>query len=197
MYRSLSLAALLTCAASAMQPCPTLAQAPPDQPVTRVQSPPAPPAQDQPQAGCQFFTAPVTVDGGGQQQAVGKTCQQPDGSLQVTLQAPGLPLQTYTMPPPQSVAPDQQQPQPQTTYAYPYPYPYPPAYAYAAPYYWSDPWAFGGFPFFAGGSIFFVRDRFFFRDRFGHMHAGFVPGDRFRGGGFHGGGFHGGGGGHR
>ena len=83
--------------------------------LTRVQSPPAPPAQDQPQAGCQFFTAPVTVDGGGQQQAVGKTCQQPDGSLQVTLQAPGLPLQTYTMPPPQSVAPDQQQPQPQTT----------------------------------------------------------------------------------
>ena len=47
---------------------------------------------------CRDFTAPVTVEGQ-QQQAVGQSCQQPDGSWQVTVNTPGLPQQVYTLPP--------------------------------------------------------------------------------------------------
>ncbi|MGO8918393.1 MAG: hypothetical protein ACLQJR_21040 [Stellaceae bacterium] len=131
--------------------------------------------------------------------AVGKTCQQPDGSLQITLETPGLPPQIYTLPPPQAEdaqqSPSQPSP-PQAIYAYPYASPYPYPYPYPAPYYWSDPWAYGGFPFFAGGSFVFVGDRFFFRDRFGRFHG--FDHDGFRDHGAPGGGFHGGArGGHR
>jgi len=140
MRRSLSLAVILVCAASGTHPYPSMAQTPPDQAPAQLQAQPAqPPAtQDQPQPTCRSFTAPVTVGRGKQQQAVGKTCQQPDGSLQITLEAPGLPPQVYTMqpppqsqdsqPPPQPTQPQPSQPQPsqsQATYAYPYAYPYP------------------------------------------------------------------------
>jgi hypothetical protein len=196
MRMRLGLAALLGCAAGVMPTGPSFAQAPP------LQGQPLPPPAQNLQA-CRSFTAPVTVGGGATQLAVGKTCQQPDGSLQITLETPGLPPQTYTMPPPpaeDAQALPSQPPPPSSTATYPAPYPYPYPYPYPAPYYWSDPWAFGGFPFFAGGAFVFVGDRFFFRDRFGHFHDGFrgrFPAG-FAGAGFSGrvapgGGFHGGG----
>ena len=77
---------------------------------------------------CRDFTAPVTVEGQ-QQQAVGQTCQQPDGSWQVTLNTPGLPQQVYTLPP-------------EAINAYPYPEP---VYAW-------NPWFYG--PLFVGGPVF-------------------------------------------
>jgi hypothetical protein len=180
MRMRLGLAALLACTAGVMPTGPSLAQAPPLE-------------------ACRSFTAPVTVGGGATQLAVGKTCQQPDGSFQISLETPGLPAQIYTMPPPpaadaQALPAQPPAPPPPSIATYPAPYPYP--YPYPAPYYWSDPWAFGGFPFFAGGSFVFVGDRFFFRDRFGRFHDGFrggFPAHVGAGGGFHGGGFHGGG----
>jgi hypothetical protein len=170
-------------AAYLVTPWPGSAQTPPSQPPGYIQSPSAPGGEDQSQPSCRRFTAPVAVGGGRQQQAVGTTCLEPDGSLQVTLETPGLPRQVYTMPPP----PPQQAPPPAAAPA-PYAYPYP--YAYPAPYYWSDPWVFGGFPFFAGGSFFFVHNHFFFDHRFDRFHRGFH--DHGFHAGFHGG-FHGGG----
>ena len=245
MRRPLSLAAVLVCEACLAQSFPSLAQAPPDETPSQVQLPSTQPgatretaqSQPQPDAACRTFTAPVTVGGGKRQQAVGKTCQQPDGSLRITLEAPGLPTQVYTMPPPQEAQlppsqpsqsqPPQQQPLPQApppsqgTYVYPYAYPYAYFYPPPPPVIWSNPWAFGGFPFFAGGSVFFVHDHFFFRNRFFFDHPFFARDrfflnhpfffrdrvffanrfDRFHGGffhggfdgRFHGGGFHGGG----
>src|SRR5262245_22260856 len=78
---------------------------------------------------CREFTTLVMVEGQ-QRQAVGQTCQQPDGSWQVTLNTPGLPQQVYTLPP-QAIQ----------QYAYPDPY-----------YYRWDPWFYG--PPFVGGQVF-------------------------------------------
>lgn len=80
---------------------------------------------------CRDFTVPVTVEGQ-QQQAVGQTCQQPDGSWQVTMNTPGMPQQVYTLPP-------------QAINAYPYP----------DSDYWWDPGFYG--PPFVGGPVFLVH----------------------------------------
>ncbi len=77
---------------------------------------------------CREFTVQVTVEGQ-RRQAVGQTCQQPDGSWQVTLNTPGLPQQVYALPP-------------QAINAYPYP----------ESAYWWDPWFYG--PLFVGGPVF-------------------------------------------
>jgi surface antigen len=114
---------------------------------------------------CREFTAPVMVEGQ-QQQAVGQTCQQPDGSWQVTLNTPGLPQQVYTLPP-------------QAIYAYPDP----------ESAYWWDPWFYG--PLFVGGPVFLAhgfRHHHDFRHngashhggshKGGHRHGGFRGGRR-------------------
>jgi hypothetical protein len=85
---------------------------------------------------CRDFTTQVAVEGQTLQGA-GQTCLQPDGSWRVTLNTPGLPEQTYTLPP-QGV--------------YPYPYPYP--YTYTDPSYWADPWFYG--PLFVGNRVVLV-----------------------------------------
>ena len=54
---------------------------------------------DETQPVCHDFTAPVTA-GGRPEQATGQACEQPDGSWQVGQNTPGLPAQTYTLPPP-------------------------------------------------------------------------------------------------
>ena len=82
---------------------------------------------------CRDFTAQVAVEGQ-TRQGVGQTCLQPDGSWRVTLNTPGLPEQTYTLPP-----------QPIYPYAYPY----------ADPSYWADPWFYG--PLFVGSRVFVTR----------------------------------------
>jgi len=82
---------------------------------------------------CRDFTTQVAVEGQ-MRQGVGQTCLQPDGSWRVTLNTPGLPEQTYTLPP-------------QGTYPYPY--------AYADPSYWADPWFYG--PVFVSNRVFLVR----------------------------------------
>jgi hypothetical protein len=79
---------------------------------------------------CREFTAPVTVEGR-QQQAVGQSCQQPDGSWQVTVNTPGLPQQVYTLPPEAIDA-------------------YPPE-----PYYAWNPWFYG--PLFVGRPVFLTN----------------------------------------
>src|SRR5882757_11008755 len=114
---------------------------------------------------CREFTAQVTVEGQ-QRQAVGETCQQPDGSWQVTLNTPGLPQQVYTLPP-------------QAIYLYPYP----------EPSYWWDPWFYG--PLFAGGPVFLAHGFHRHHDlrhngashhggshKGGHRHGGFRGGRR-------------------
>jgi hypothetical protein len=229
MRNPLNLAVLLLCGAYLTHPYPSFAQTAPDQPTSLTQYPStqSESSQADPQVPCQDFTAPVTLGGGKQVQAVGRTCQQPDGSLQVTLKTPGLPTQVYTMQAPQASQmlpemseqqPLQQAPPSQATYVYPFASPYAYFYPPPPPVFWSNPWVFGGFPFFAGGSVFFVHDhfrrrfdhRFFFtnhvifkdhfHDRF--FHHGF-DGRRFHQGGFHGGvshmsgGFGAGGGSHR
>ncbi len=201
MRKPLIAAVALLCGASLTQPLTSFAQTQPDQPPAQSGSPPSTQpegAQGDPKLPCQSFTAPVTIGGGKQVQATGRSCQQADGSLQITLNAPGLPMQVYTMRPlqeplPSPPAASQQQPLPQAPappatydYAAPYPYAYvypPPALYPPPPPLWSNPWAFGGFPFFAGRPIFFVHDHFFFRNRFRHpfFFAGrVVIVDRFR-----------------
>jgi hypothetical protein len=108
---------------------------------------------------CHDFTAPVTVEGQ-QQQAVGQTCQQPDGSWQVTLNTPGLPQQVYTLPP-------------QAISLYPYP----------EPAYWWDPWFYG--PLFVGSPVFLARGHHHHvfhhnggSHKGGHRHGGFRGGRR-------------------
>ena len=107
---------------------------------------------------CRDFTSQVTV-GGQPQQAVGRACQQPDGSWQVTLNTPGLPQQVYTLPP-QAMS----------------------LYGYADPYYW-EPWFYGG-PYFVGGPVFVARGFHHFHHGGGFHH--FHHGGGFHGG-FHGG----------
>ena len=97
---------------------------------------------------CREFTAQVTVEGQ-PRQAAGQTCQQPDGSWQVTVNTPGLPQQVYTLPP-QAIQ----------------------LYAYPEPYFWWDPWFYG--PLFGGGPVFLVK-RFHhhhFRHNGGSHHGG-------------------------
>lgn len=81
---------------------------------------------------CHEFTAQVTVEGQARQ-AVGLTCQQPDGGWQVTLNTPGLPQQVYTLPP-EAIQ----------------------LYAYPGPFYWWDPWFYGP-TFFVGSPVFLAR----------------------------------------
>src|SRR5882757_4351495 len=113
--------------------------------------------QSEPQ-NCRSFAAQVTV-GGQPQQAVGRACQQADGSWEVKQNTPGLPQQIYTLPP-------------QAIYLYPYP----------EPYYWWDPWFYGA-PSFVGGSVFFVHGFHRFHDHDGFHHGGFrhggIPARRF------------------
>src|SRR5882757_5312901 len=104
---------------------------------------------------CREFTAQVTVEGQ-QRQAVGETCQQPDGSWQVTLNTPGLPQQVYTLPP-------------QAIYLYPYP----------EPYYWWDPWFYG--PSLFVGSPVFLAHGFHHHHDF-HHNGGFHNGGSHHGG---------------
>jgi surface antigen len=156
MRRSTHLALALACVATLIKPGSSAAAIEPAQY-----------QPNQPNADCREFTMPVVINGR-QEQATGRACRQPDGSWQVTQQAPGAPEMVYTLPP-------------QAIYPSPYPYPY----------YWMEPWAFAP-PFFVGGSILFAdgfhrfHHRGFIRDR-GHR-------EEFHGGmhgGFHGG-FHGG-----
>ena len=101
---------------------------------------------------CREFTVQVTVEGQ-PRQAVGQTCQQPDGSWQVTLNTPGLPQQVYTLPP-------------QAINAYPYAEPAP----YLEPAYWWDP----GFyePWFVGRPVFLAHG---FHHHHGFHHNGGSP----------------------
>src|SRR5882757_11505296 len=87
--------------------------------------------QSEPQ-NCRSFAAQVTV-GGQPQQAVGRACQQADGSWEVKQNTPGLPQQIYTLPP-------------QAIYLYPYP----------EPYYWWDPWFYGPL-LFVGSPVFLAH----------------------------------------
>jgi hypothetical protein len=96
----------------------------------------------------------VTVEGQ-PRQAVGQTCQQLDGSWQVTLNTPGLPQQVYTLPP-QAIS----------------------LYSYPEQYYW-DP-LFYGPPIFVGYPVFLAR-RFHglhFHHQGGFHHGGFRGGRR-------------------
>jgi hypothetical protein len=98
---------------------------------------------------CREFTAQVTVEGQ-PRQAAGQTCQQPDGSWQVTVNTPGLPQQVYTLPP-QAIQ----------------------LYAYPEPYFWWDPWFYG--PLFGGGPVFLANrfHRHHFHHNGGSHHGGF------------------------
>jgi hypothetical protein len=114
---------------------------------------------------CREFTAQVTVEGQSRQ-AVGQTCQQPDGSWQVTLNTPGLPQQVYTLPP-------------QAIYLYPYP----------EPYYWWDPWFYGPL-LFVGSPVFLAHG--FHRHHDFHHNGGSHNGGSHNGGSHNGGSHHGG-----
>ena len=108
---------------------------------------------------CREFTVQVAVEGE-PRQGVGQTCQQPDGSWQVTLNTPGLPQQVYTLPP-QAIYLD-------------------------SSYYWWDPWFYG--PLFVGGPVFSARG--FHRFHHHHVHhsgASHRGGAKSHHGGFHGG----------
>lgn len=59
---------------------------------------------DQTQPVCHGFTMPVKA-GGRPEQASGQACEQPDGSWQVAQNTPGLPAQTYALPPAGQPAP--------------------------------------------------------------------------------------------
>ena len=110
---------------------------------------------------CREFTVPVTVEGQ-QRQADGQTCQQPDGSWQVTLNTPGLPEQVYTLPP-EAIS----------------------LYHYPEPFYWWDPWFYGP-PSFVGRPVFLAHGF----HRFHHYGASHKGGSHK--GGSHKGGFRGG-----
>jgi len=89
--RSISiLAVILACTACQSQPNPMQVATAPGE---------AQLAPDEPKLDCRDFTAPVTV-GGRPEQASTRECQQPDGSWRVVQNTPGLPTQTYAVPPP-------------------------------------------------------------------------------------------------
>ena len=108
---------------------------------------------------CHEFTAQVTVEGQARQ-AVGLTCQQPDGGRQVTLNTPGLPQQVYTLPPEVIQL-----------------------YAYPGPFYWWGPWFYG--PLFVGGPVILTNGHRFHRHDF--HHNGGSPNGGSHHGGSHGG----------
>jgi hypothetical protein len=121
--RWISAAAMVVMCAACQQPGPTIA--------TMTDQPPAGeagPAQPPPPPPCNSVTVPVSVNGQ-QLRAVVESCQQPDGSWQITQNTPGLPPQVYVVPPP------------------PAEYPYPTSDYYADPFgypYWAaNPWSFG------------------------------------------------------
>jgi hypothetical protein len=123
------------------------------------------------QPACRDYSVPVTFDGKSVQ-AMGHACLQPDGSWLVTQETPGLPTQTYIIPPPAYPPP---YPMPGYPYGYPYDYPYR---------YWAyDPWFYRP-PFWFGGSLFvgnfhhFRHDRDHDRDH--HEHHGHHDGESRR-----------------
>jgi hypothetical protein len=73
---------VLACAACQSAPGPQMAQLP-----------------DELQPVCHDFTATVKA-GGRPEQASGQACEQPDGGWQVAQNTPGLPAQSYALPPP-------------------------------------------------------------------------------------------------
>jgi surface antigen len=77
-----TLGVVLACAACQSAPGPQVAQLP-----------------NETQPACHDFTMPVKT-GGRPEQATGQACEQPDGSWQVAQNTPGLPPQTYILPPP-------------------------------------------------------------------------------------------------
>lgn len=121
-------------------------------------APPYPPPGQAAAPSCREFTATVMI-AGQPQPAYGQACQRPDGSWQVTENAPGQPPQVYVLPP-------------SAIYANPYP----------APYYWAGDVAVG-LPFLVAGSIVFADAFHHFHGPAGH-HRGPPPGrfhDGFRG----------------
>jgi hypothetical protein len=76
------IAVVLACAACQSAPGPQMAQLP-----------------NETQPVCHDFNAAVKA-GGRPEQATGQACEQPDGSWQVAQNTPGLPAQTFTLPPP-------------------------------------------------------------------------------------------------
>ena len=107
-------AVVLACAACQSAPGPQVAQLP-----------------EQTQPACHEFTTVVKA-GGRPEQATGQACEQPDGSWQVAQNTPGLPAQTYVVPPPGAATPTNAstapQPQPNSSPANP-----PPCSTYTAP----------------------------------------------------------------
>jgi surface antigen len=73
---------VLGCAACQSAPGPQVAQLP-----------------EETQPVCHDFSA-VVKEGGKPEQATGQACEQPDGGWQVAQNTPGLPAQTYVLPPP-------------------------------------------------------------------------------------------------
>ena len=132
-------------------PPQTYALEPPGQPSAAANAPTQLQSSQAPgnRPACSTYTAEVTV-GGQPRQATIEACPQRDGSWKVTQSTPGLPLQTYQVPPPASSP-------------YPYDYPYPIDYAYPEffPYWVGEPWYFGLAP-----SIVVVQ-------RFRHFQHGF------------------------
>ncbi len=104
---------------------------------------------------CASRTVPLLV-GGQPQQAVVEACPQPDGSWRITQTTPGLPVQVYEVPAPDSSA-------------YPYFYPSPADYADSDffPYWDGSPWFFG------------IAPAVVVAQRFHHFHHGFAHGGRF------------------
>src|SRR5262249_29167291 len=125
MRKPLSFVAVLVSGAHLAQSCPSFAEAQRDQ-VLPLQSLSAQAGAMAPQTPCRTITAAA---GGNQpQQAVGEACQQPDGSVQITLHAQGLPRKIYTMQMPQPLPPEPPQPLPlQPPQDEPWPWPQPPA----------------------------------------------------------------------
>ncbi|MBV9686920.1 MAG: hypothetical protein JO096_06890 [Alphaproteobacteria bacterium] len=147
-------------------PAQTYALEPPGQPAATPNAPmPLQPSQSPAnRPACSTYTAEVTV-GGQPRQATIEACPQPDGSWKITQNTPGLPVQSYQVPPP-------------ATSPYPYDYPYPVDYAYPEffPYWVGAPWYFGLAP-----SIVVVKRFRYFQHGFprGFNHGfvrGFGPG---------------------
>lgn len=112
------IAVVLACAACQSAPGPQVAQLP-----------------NETQPVCHDFAAAVRA-GGRPEQATGQACEQPDGSWQLAQNTPGLPPQTYTLPPPgqQPTAAESAVAQPPSSQALPNQPPpgQPPCYTYTA-----------------------------------------------------------------
>jgi hypothetical protein len=151
-------AMVLMCAACQPLPGPTIATTA-GQPAAGEDGPAQPP----PPPPCNSVAVPVSV-GGQQLQAVVESCQQPDGSWQITQNTPGLPPQIYVVPPPQT--------------EYPYPTSDYYAYPFSYPYWAADPWAFG-----LGPTIFLAQRLPRFHHGFAHdFHHGVGHGFHHRAG---------------